>query len=113
MFDFNTLAELSRTHCIIICAFLVPANLLTTSLTIILAVLHRPQSQVWKAAAISSIPALVMVYHVFSWFMVGVVMVPTYVLLCLGTSCLLTNLAAVVYNYNTVSLGKRYEDAIN
>lgn len=35
MFDFNTLAEFSRAYCIGICAFLIPANLVATSLTII------------------------------------------------------------------------------
>jgi hypothetical protein len=97
MFDFNTLADFSRANCISICTFLVPANLVATSLTIALTALRRPQTQVWQAAGIASILALVMLLHVFSWFIVGVVMVPTYVLLWLGTSCLLTNLGASVY----------------
>jgi hypothetical protein len=63
----------------------------------ILTALRRPQVQVWQAAGIASIFALVMVFHVFTWFLVGVVMVPTYVLLWLGTSCLLTNLGAIAY----------------
>lgn len=100
MFDFYTLAEFSRIHCISICAFLVPANLLLTLLTMLLTALHRPQIRVWQAAGIASIPALVMVYHVFTWFMVGVVMAPTYILLGLGTACLFINLGAVFYNYN-------------
>lgn len=97
MFDFNTLAEFSRANCVSICAFLVPANLIATSLTIILTGLHRPQFRVWQAAGIASIPALVMVYHVFTWFLVGVVMAPTYILLWLGTTCLLINLGAIAY----------------
>lgn len=96
MFDFNTIAEFSRAHCISIGAFLVPANLLATSLTIILAALRRPQVQVWQAAGIASIPALMMVYHVFSWFMIEVVMAPTYILLWLAISCLITNLGAII-----------------
>lgn len=97
MFDFNTLAEFSRANCLSICAFLVPANLVATSLTIILTARRCPQVQVWQAAGIASIPALVMVYHVFTWFMVGVVMAPTYILLWLGTTCLLINLGALAY----------------
>jgi hypothetical protein len=96
MFDFNTLAEFSRAHCVSICAFLVPANLVSTSLTMILAALRRPQVQVWQATGIASIPALVMVYHVFTWFMIGVVMPPTYILLWLAISCLITNLGAIM-----------------
>lgn len=55
MFDLNTLAEFSRAYCIGICAFLVPANLVATSLTGIFAVLRRPSAQVWQSAGIASI----------------------------------------------------------
>ena len=110
MFDFSTLAEISRANCVSICAFLVPANLVATSLTIILTALRRPQVQVWRAAGIASLPALVMLYHVFTWFMIGVVMAPTYILLWLGTICLLTNLGAIAYKYNMFHLGKRYKE---
>jgi hypothetical protein len=97
MLDFNTLAEFSRSNCVGICAFLVPANLLTTLLTIILTALHRPSSQVRKAAGIASIFALIMVMHVYTWFMVGVVMAPTYILLSLAITCWLANLVAVIW----------------
>jgi CHASE2 domain-containing sensor protein len=95
MFDFNTLAEFSRHYCIGICAFLVPANLAATSLTMIFAMLRRPAVQVWLAAGIASIFALVMMLHVFTWFMVGMVMAPTYILLCLGSICLFANFGAI------------------
>lgn len=98
MFDLNILAELSRTHCISICVFLVPANLVTTSLTIIFTALRRPQIQVKQMAGIASIFALAMILHVYTWFLVGVVMLPTYILLCLGSSCLLANLVAVFWH---------------
>jgi len=96
MFDFNTLAEFSRHYCIGICAFLVPANLVATSLTVIFTVLHRPAAQVWQAAGIASIFALAMMLHVFTWFLVGTVMAPTYILLCLGSICLCANLGAIL-----------------
>ena len=102
MFDFNTLAEFSRHYCIGICAFLVPANLVTTSLTVIFAMLHRPVAQVWQTAGIASIFALVMILHVFTWFMVGMVMAPTYILLCLGSICLCTNLGAILLRRHLV-----------
>jgi hypothetical protein len=101
MFDFNTLTEFSRNNCVSICAFLVPANLLTTLLTIILTVFNRPTNQVRLAAGIASIFAGVMVLHVYTWFIIGVVMMPTYILLSLAITCLLTNLGAIL-------LHKRY-----
>ncbi|MBK1988696.1 hypothetical protein A0J48_014305 [Sphaerospermopsis aphanizomenoides BCCUSP55] len=100
MIDFNTLAEFSRANCTGICAFLVPANILATLLTIILAAFNRPTIQIWQAAGFASIFALVMVLHVYTWFMIGVVMLPTFILLGLAITCLLTNLAAIIWRIN-------------
>jgi hypothetical protein len=97
MLDFHTLAEFSRANCVSICTFLVPANLLTTILTMILTALHRPSHQVWQSAGIAIIFALVMIMHVYSWFVAGVVMLPTYILLCLAITCLVINLAAILW----------------
>lgn len=97
MFDLNTIAELSRTHCISICAFLVPANLIATSATMIFVFLRRPNLQVWQAAGIASSLALIMILHVLTWWIAGVVMLPTFILLGLGSSCLLTNLVSLLY----------------
>jgi hypothetical protein len=97
MLDFNALAEFSRNNCTSICAFLVPANLIAALVTIILTVLRRPMSQVWKAVGLSSIFAVVMIFHVFTWFMIGVVMLPTYILLSLAITCLLTNFVAILW----------------
>jgi hypothetical protein len=101
MIDFHPLFEFSRANCIAICGFLVPANLLTTLQTMILTGLGRPQRKVWVSAGIASICALVMVLHVFTWFAIGVVMAPTYILLCLGTTCLAINFCCVVYPLST------------
>jgi len=97
MLDFNTLTEFSRANCVSICAFLVPANLLVTLLTISLTLLRRPSHQVWQSAGIACIFASVMILHVYTWFMIGVVMPPTYILLWLAITCLLTNLAAIIF----------------
>jgi hypothetical protein len=97
MFDFHNLAEFSRTNCVSICAFLVPANILTTLLTIILAALGRPIHQVWQAAGIANIFAFVMIMHVYTWFIIGVVMAPTYILLSLAVTCFLTNLGVILF----------------
>ena len=95
MIDINILWEFSRNHCIAICAFLVPANLLTTLHTMILVTVDRPRIQVWGAATGAFIPAIAMFLHVLSWFIIGVVMAPTYILLVLGCICMLINLWAV------------------
>ncbi|UKO98668.1 hypothetical protein [Nostoc sp. UHCC 0870] len=101
MLDFHNLAEFSRANCVGICAFIVPANLLATLSTIILAVIGRPTLQLWQSASIASIFAVLMVLHVYTWFMANVVMSPTYILLGLAITCLLTNVATII-------LQKRY-----
>lgn len=95
MLDFNSLFEVSRMNCVGICAFLVPANLLTTSLTLTLTGLNRSPRQVLIAAGIASLFSGIMVLHVLTWFLIGVVMMPTYILLSLGSLCLATNLFTV------------------
>jgi uncharacterized membrane protein len=98
MLDFNTLSEFSRANCVGICAFLVPAILLATLLTIILVFSRRPSQQVWQSAGTASIFALVMIFHVYTWFQVGIVMPPTYILLSLAITCLLANLSAILFH---------------
>ncbi|HEY9674024.1 MAG TPA: hypothetical protein V6D11_21470 [Waterburya sp.] len=97
MFDLNTLFEFSRANCVAICAFLVPANLILTLKTIVLTGLNRPQRQVRNAVVLACIPALVMVFHVFTWWMIGVVMAPTYILLWLASTCLGINFWAITH----------------
>lgn len=94
MLDLDSLLELSRMHCVGICAFLVPTNLLLTFLTLTLTGLGRPARQVLIAAGFAALFSGVMVLHVLTWFLVGVVMLPTYILLSLGGLCLVTNLVA-------------------
>ncbi|MBD2447413.1 hypothetical protein H6G76_09565 [Nostoc sp. FACHB-152] len=95
MIDFNFLAEFSRVNCIGICAFLVPAILIATLLTIILTVLRRPTYQLQSVVGIASILAVVMILHVYTWFLVGVVLAPTYILLSLAITSLVTNFTAI------------------
>ncbi|MEM1425741.1 MAG: hypothetical protein AAGF75_04215 [Cyanobacteria bacterium P01_H01_bin.130] len=89
-------AEFSRAHCVKICAFLVPANLAATLQTLMMMALDRPLWQVGFMAAIAAAYATVMVLHVLTWFVVGVVMVPTYVLLSFGLACCIVNSWAVL-----------------
>ncbi len=104
MFDFNSLFEFSRANCVAICAFLVPANLFLTLRTMVFTGLQRPQSQVQQAAVFACIPAVVMILHVYTWFMIGVVMAPTYILLWLGSTALSINLWAIIHPQSMVHL---------
>jgi hypothetical protein len=100
MFDYTALFEFSRNHCVAICAFLVPANLLTTLGTLVLSARNRPLRQIFAVAAIALFWAGLMVLHVMTWFLIGVVMAPTFVLLGLGSVCLVINLWAVLNQAN-------------
>jgi hypothetical protein len=97
MLDLNSLAEFSRANCVSICAFLVPANLLATILAMTFAALRRPSHYVWQASALGSIFAFTMILHVYTWFLAGVVMAPTYILLWLALTCLLTNVGTILF----------------
>ncbi|MEM9276694.1 MAG: hypothetical protein AAGA80_27705 [Cyanobacteria bacterium P01_F01_bin.143] len=101
MFDLEPLFEFSRNNCITICAFLVPANLLTTLQTMILVFLRRPILNVNLSAAIATTLALTLFLHIATWFVIGVVTPVTFILGALGTTCILTNLAAIIYRRKT------------
>ncbi|WRH68113.1 MAG: hypothetical protein RSE13_07585 [Planktothrix sp. GU0601_MAG3] len=95
MIDLTTLADFSRNNCLGICAFLVPFNILATLQTLIFIGLNRPTPQILLISAFASLYSGLMVLHVFSWFMIGVVLIPTYILLSLGTTCLVINIWAI------------------
>jgi hypothetical protein len=97
MFDLNLLFEFSRNHCVAICTLMVPANLLLTLRTILLVGRLRSQIQVQQATVTASFFALTMLLHVFTWFIIGVVMAPTYILLTLVCVCLSLNLWAIAH----------------
>ena len=104
MIDFNTVTEFSHTYCIAICAFLVPANLLTTLVTVILTALNRPRIQIWASVVVASLWATAMIFHVFCWFAIGVVMPPTYILLVMGITCLTINVWAIAHPASMMQL---------
>ncbi|MGK7894271.1 MAG: hypothetical protein AB4372_11760 [Xenococcus sp. (in: cyanobacteria)] len=97
MFDLEPLFEFSRNNCIAICAFLVPANLLTTLQTMILVFLKRSILISRLSAAIAITFALTLFLHVATWFVIGVVTPVTFILGALGTTCILINLFAIAY----------------
>lgn len=97
MLYFETLSEFSRNYCIPICAFLVPCILLTTLQTIILTTINQHKLYIRLSASFATICALAMVFHVFTWFWVGVIMAPTFILLYMATGCLIVNMWAVFF----------------
>ncbi len=104
MLDLNALFEFSRSHCIGICAFLVPANLLATLQTMIFVGTGRPVIQVNLMTAFASLYSGLMVLHVATWLIIGIVMIPTFVLLSLGTVCLGINLWAIAHSRSMSTL---------
>ncbi len=104
MLDFNTVTEFSHTYCIAICAFLVPANLLTTLQTVIFTGLKRHRVQVQISVLVASIFAITMIFHVFTWFIIGVVMPPTFILLLMALSCLTINIWAIAHPASMLQL---------
>lgn len=104
MLDFNTVTEFSHTYCVAICAFLVPANLLTTLQTVILTGLNRHRVQVQASVLVASIFAITMIFHVFTWFIIGVVMPPTFILLLMALTCLIINIWAIAHSGSMIQL---------
>lgn len=90
------LFEFSRTHCIAICAFLIPANLIATLQAMIFTGVGRSIAQVGIMFVASLGYAALMMLHVMSWWAVGVVMLPTYVLPALVGVCLAINLVCLL-----------------
>ncbi|WP_448561727.1 hypothetical protein [Trichothermofontia sp.] len=85
---FHCLADFSRSHCLSICAFLVPANLLTSSVILGLVGWRGEGWLVRVTVGFSSVWASLMLLHVLSWFTIGVVQIPTFVLCGLALVCL-------------------------
>lgn len=104
MLTTSTLAEFSRTYCTEICGFLVPANCLVTLQTLILTGLGRPQWQIRGSIGAVILLALTMVLHVLTWWSIGVVRVPTFILLGLVILCLSCNAWALFHSHSLRSL---------
>jgi hypothetical protein len=45
-----------------------------------------------------------MVLHVISWFVIGVIMAPTFILMFLGMTCLAINIAAIWLKINQIEI---------
>ncbi len=93
---FHPLADFSRSHCLGICAFLVPANLVTSAVILGLVGWRWEGWLRRTTVGLSSGWAILMLLHVLSWFAIGVVQVPTFVLCGLALVCLSINLWTIV-----------------
>jgi hypothetical protein len=97
MLEFEPVFEFSRQHCVAICAFLVPANLLTSLQTLICLFLNRPFLQIRFVATLAIVFAASLFLHISTWMAIGVVTPVTFILFSLGMSCLVFNLVAINY----------------
>ena len=98
MLGFDTVFEFSRHHCVAVCAFLVPANLLTTLITLLLLFLKTPVDRIRIAASFATIFAFSLFLHICTWLMIGVITPVTFILFGLGTMCLSINISALIYS---------------
>lgn len=96
MLELNSIAEFSRCYCIAICAFLVPTHLVLACTTMWLVALERSTKQIYTAVSLSVIAATIMLLHVATWWAIGVVMLPTFILPTLALTCLAIDIYAVV-----------------
>ena len=97
MFDF-ALFEFSRQHCVAICSFLVPANLIATITTLTLVFMGQSVTKMSWSKGIASIFAIALFLHVSTWFTIGVITPVTFILFGFGSTCLIMNLVAVAYH---------------
>ncbi|MGL5081198.1 MAG: hypothetical protein ACRC8A_06890 [Microcoleaceae cyanobacterium] len=95
--DWPRVAEFSRVNCVTICAFLVPANLIATLQTLIFIELQLPRLKLGLITGCASFYAVLMIVHVYTWFDIGVVKAPTFILLFLGSLCLGLNTWAIAH----------------
>ena len=107
LFDLEPIFEFSRNNCVTICSFLIPANLLATILTFILSVTGQSLSRICLCLAIAATLAMTLFLHVSTWFAIGVITPVTFILLGLGTTCLLTNVLVFVYRQQLIQLSSK------
>jgi hypothetical protein len=96
--DFSTINHLSRCHCVAICAFLVPTNLLLSTAVILLTGLARSPQTRRNLSIAGTFAALLLIAHVASWWIVGVVAPATFILPALGLLCTTINWSCVKYS---------------
>lgn len=92
---FASLLNFSYAHCLSICGVLVPFSLLMTFTSLYYVGARHPRYRLYWTAGLASFAAGFMIFHVWSWWIVGVVMVPTYILSIVAVVCLAINSWAI------------------
>ena len=96
MLELGSIAEFSRSHCVGICAVLVPINLCLAGITTLLVALGRSPRLIYATVGVSFLPAIILLLHVATWWSIGVVMLPTFILPVLAIICLANNAYAII-----------------
>jgi hypothetical protein len=96
--DFSTINHLSRCYCVAICAFLVPTNLLLSTAVILLTGLARSPQARRNLSIAGTFAAMLLISHVASWWIVGVVAPATFILPSLGLVCTVINWSCIKYS---------------
>jgi hypothetical protein len=96
--DFATINHLSRCYCVAICAFLVPTNLLLSTAVLLLTGLARSPQARRNLSIAGTFTALLLIAHVASWWIVGVVAPATFILPALGIVCTVINWSCIKYS---------------
>jgi len=94
--ELTSIVEFSRSHCIGICAVLVPTNLGLAIATMVLVGLNRSARTIYTTVALSVLPAIILLLHVATWWAIGVVMLPTFILPVLAVTCLVIQAYALI-----------------
>ncbi len=110
MYNIIAFFEFSRNNCVSFCAVLVPANLLLTIITWSLFFLMPKVNYGWVAfsSLLGNTLSLILILHVVSWWTVGVVEAPSFILVFLGGICLTLNLLAMIFAEKLQSFLRTY-----
>ncbi|MEN9222424.1 MAG: hypothetical protein Q6M04_08295 [Thermostichus sp. BF3_bins_97] len=102
--DLGVLLSWSRAYCGWVCGALVPACLMITLQVLLFTAFGYPQRWIPALACLFWVGLLEA--HVLSWFWVGVVRIPTFVLIGLGVLCLVLAGWAMVFPTPLQRLGQ-------
>lgn len=101
MLALSALHEFSRCHCVAICAGLVPINLLLSTAVIGLTMFNGSLAlRRWLSIG-GALACLLLLSHVGSWWLIGVVAPATFILPSLGLLCSAINWACLHYPVST------------
>jgi hypothetical protein len=64
----------------------------------------HPRKRLYLTASLASLTASFMIFHVWSWWMIDVVMLPTYILSIVAVVCLIINSWAIGHQASLVQV---------